>query len=333
MAKISTHEAVISTSRLNSYGSRVLTEGIDLEQYRKNPVLLYMHQRCFDGKTFPLGFITNLRVDGDRLIGTPVFDEEDPVAMSVYNKWERGFLRMVSAGLEIVETSKAPEHLLPGQRRETISRSRLEEVSIVDIGANDDALQLTRGGLVLELASGGECEQLPLLLNMEKPENPDSLKNPDSNNPNKRKMKKETLALLGLGENASEQEVHEAVRLMKEKADKAASLELASVTAAVERAVKEKRITADKKEHFVDLGKKIGLASLEETLSLMRPEQKPSNVITQTETHLGGGAPKNYTRLSEVPEDERREMREKNRAEYARLYKAEYGMELPSLND
>mgnify|MGYP002624580882 FL=1 len=333
MAKISTHEAVISTSRLNSYGSRVLTEGIDLEQYRKNPVLLYMHQRCFDGKTFPLGFITNLRVDGDRLIGTPVFDEEDPVAMSVYNKWERGFLRMVSAGLEIVETSKAPEHLLPGQRRETVSRSRLEEVSIVDIGANDDALQLTRGGQVLELASGGECEQLPLLLNMEKPENPDNLESPDSNNPNKRKMNKETLALLGLGENAGEQEVHEAVRLMKEKADKAANLELAGVTAAVERAVKEKRITADKKDHFIDLGKKVGLASLEETLSLMRPEQKPSEVIVPEQANVGGDAPKTYARLSEVPEEQLREIREKNRTEYARLYKAEYGVELPTLND
>lgn len=332
MGKISTHEAVISTSRLNSYGSRVLTEGIDLEQYRKNPVLLYMHQRCFDGKTFPLGYITNLRVDGDRLIGTPVFDEEDPVAMSVYNKWERGFLRMVSAGLEIVETSKAPEHLLPGQRRETISRSRLEEVSIVDIGANDDALQLTRGGQVLELAAGGECEGLPLLLNKE--ENPDNLEgpeSPDSNNPNKRKMKKETLQLLGLGDDAGEQEVHEAVRLMKERADKVDSLELASVTAAVERAITEKRITADKKGHFVELGKKVGLASLEETLNLMRPVQKPSDVVVPETPPATAHA--EYKKLSEVPEEELRTMRKENPREYARLYKAEYGMEMPALKD
>ena len=264
MGKKSTHEAVISTSRLNSYGSRVLTEGIDIEQYKKNPVLLYMHNRCFDGKTMPIGQVINLRVEGDSLIGTLVFDENDPFAMTVYDKWERGFLRMVSAGLEIVETSKAPEHLLPGQRRETISLSKLEEVSIVDIGANDDALQLTRGGQVLELAASGECEGLPLLL--EKEDKPAS---PDISNPNKIKMNKETLALLGLGENATEQEVHEAVRLMKEKADKAAGLELASVTAAVERAVKEKRITADKKEHFLELGKKMGLFSVQLTVAVV----------------------------------------------------------------
>lgn len=326
MGKKSTHEAVISTSRLNSYGSRVLTEGIDIEQYKKNPVLLYMHNRCFDGKTMPIGQVINLRVEGDSLIGTLVFDENDPFAMTVYDKWERGFLRMVSAGLEIVETSKAPEHLLPGQRRETISLSKLEEVSIVDIGANDDALQLTRGGQVLELAASGECEGLPLLL--EKEDKPAS---PDISNPNKIKMNKETLALLGLGENATEQEVHEAVRLMKEKADKAAGLELASVTAAVERAVKEKRITADKKEHFLELGKKMGTVALQETLDLMRPELKPSDIIQQQPVVDGRKA--EYTKLSEVPEKERMEMREKNREQYARLYKAEYGVELPQINE
>lgn len=324
MGKKSTHDAVISTSRLNSYGSRVLTEGIDIEQYKKNPVLLYMHNRCFDGKTMPIGQVINLRVEGDSLIGTLVFDENDQFAMSVYDKWEHGFLRMVSAGLEVVETSKAPEHLLPGQRRETISLSKLEEVSIVDIGANDDALQLTRGGQVLELAAGGECEGLPLLL--QKEEKPAS---PDISNPNKIKMKKETLELLGLGDNATEQEVHEAVHLMKERADRAESLELANVTAAVERAVEEKRITADKKEHFLELGKKMGLASLNETLALMRPEMKPSDLINQQPVVDGRKA--EYTKLSEVPEKERMEMREKNLEQYALLYKAEYGVELPDI--
>ena len=326
MGKISKKEAVISTSRLNSYGSRVLTEGIDLEQFRRNPILLYMHQRCFDGHTLPIGFVDNLRIDGDRLIGTLVFDENDGFAMQVYDKWEHGFLRMVSAGLEIVETSKAPEHLLPGQRRETISRSRLEEVSVVDIGANDDAMQFTRGGQVLMLANGEPSDGLPLL-----EETPEKKETQDNNNPNPKKMNKETLPLLGLAEDATEQQVHEAVRLMKERADKAESLELASVTAAVEHAITEKRITADKKEHFVELGKKVGLASLNETLSLMRPAQKPTDVITQENKPATGYA--EYKKLSEVPEDELRTMRKDNPREYARLYKAEYGIESPELKD
>ena len=38
-------EAVISTSALNAYGTRILTEGLDIEQYKKNPIVLYMHRR------------------------------------------------------------------------------------------------------------------------------------------------------------------------------------------------------------------------------------------------------------------------------------------------
>ena len=46
---------IINTSGLNSYGTRVLTPGIDLTQYKRNPVLLYMHTRGFDGKSTPIG--------------------------------------------------------------------------------------------------------------------------------------------------------------------------------------------------------------------------------------------------------------------------------------
>ena len=35
----------ISNDSLNSYGFRVLTHGMDVAQYNRNPVLLYMHER------------------------------------------------------------------------------------------------------------------------------------------------------------------------------------------------------------------------------------------------------------------------------------------------
>lgn len=70
-------EMIISTSRLNSYGSRVITTGIDITQYEKNPVLLWMHRRSFSsGSPLPIGRVENLRFDGDALKGTPVFDEK-----------------------------------------------------------------------------------------------------------------------------------------------------------------------------------------------------------------------------------------------------------------
>lgn len=325
-------EVIISTSGLNCYGGRVLTSGIDLTQFQKNPLLLWMHRRSFDRDAMPIGRIDNLRTDGDRLIGTPVFDQNDEFAKKIESKWENGFLRMASAGIEIIETSDAPEHLLQGQTRRTITRCRLEEVSIVDMGGNDEALQLyDRSGKVLKLAAGEDNDALPLLV-PEKKDDPSGTApdGKDNNQTNKstQSMNKEILQLLGLSETATEQEAVGALRLLKEKADKVETLQLASITAVVDGAIAEKRITADKKEHFVNIGKAAGIDSLRTTLSLMQPVRKPTEVIRQTDAPRDD-EPKTYAKLSDVPADQLEKLREERPQDYERLYKAEYGHDIP----
>lgn len=325
-------EVIISTSGLNCYGGRVLTSGIDLTQFQKNPLLLWMHRRSFDRDAMPIGRIDNLRTDGDRLIGTPVFDQNDEFAKKIESKWENGFLRMASAGIEIIETSDAPEHLLQGQTRRTITRCRLEEVSIVDMGGNDEALQLyDRSGKVLKLAAGEDNDALPLLV-PEKKDDPTGTApdGKDNNQTNKltQSMNKEFLQLLGLSETATEQEAVGALRLLKEKADKVETLQLASITAVVDGAIAEKRITADKKEHFMNIGKAAGIDSLRTTLSLMQPVRKPTEVIHQTDTPHDN-EPKTYAKLSDVPAAELEKLREEKPQDYERLYKAEYGHDIP----
>ena len=325
-------EVIISTSGLNCYGGRVLTSGIDLTQFQKNPLLLWMHRRSFDRDAMPIGRIDNLRTDSDRLIGTPVFDQNDEFAKKIESKWENGFLRMASAGIEIIETSDAPEHLLQGQTRRTITRCRLEEVSIVDMGGNDEALQLyDRSGKVLKLAAGEDNDALPLLA-PEKKDDPSGTA-PDGkadNQTNKltQSMNKEILQLLGLSETATEQEAVGALRLLKEKADKVETLQLASITAVVDGAIAEKRITADKKEHFVNIGKAAGIDSLRTTLSLMQPVRKPTEVIHQTDAPRDD-EPKTYAKLSDVPANQLEKLREERPQDYERLYKAEYGHDIP----
>lgn len=325
-------EVIISTSGLNCFGGRVLTSGIDLTQFQKNPLLLWMHRRSFDRDAMPIGRIDNLRTDGDRLIGTPVFDQNDEFAKKIESKWENGFLRMASAGIEIIETSDAPEHLLQGQTRSTITRCRLEEVSIVDMGGNDEALQLyDRSGKVLKLAAGEDNDALPLLA-PEKKDDPSGTApdGKDNNQTNKstQSMNKEILQLLGLSETATEQEAVGALRLLKEKADKVETLQLASITAVVDGAIAEKRITADKKEHFVNIGKAAGIDSLRTTLSLMQPVRKPTEVIRQTDAPRDD-EPKTYAKLSDVPADQLEKLREERPQDYERLYKAEYGHDIP----
>lgn len=328
-------EVVINTSGLNCYGSRVLTAGLDTTQYCRNPVLLWMHRR--GGENMPIGKMENLRVDGDRLIGTPKFDEKDEFAKKIASKWEDGYLNMCSAGIEILEYSVEPKDLLQGQTRATATSSKLVEVSIVDIGANDEALKLYGGGKLLELAAGQDCDLLPLVkLSKEETPKPEPEAEAQSNdNINTFNMKKETFLLLGLPETATEEQVHAAIKAMKSKADNAETLTLAAITAQVENAIKEHRITADKKDMFINLGKTSGADTLRQTLELMQPVRKPNDVIDTSKDAPQGGQHEQATfaKLSEVPADQIGKMRKENPKKYMRLYKAEYGIDCPKLDD
>jgi hypothetical protein len=314
-------EVVISTSKLNSYGFRVLTEGIDTAQFVKNPILLWSHNRPYRGTTdevLPIGKIENLRVDGDKLIGTPVFDEKDDFAKKIKQKFDNGFLRMVSAGLEVIELSDDPMHILQGQRRSTVTKSKLSEVSIVDIGANDDALVLYKDGKMINLSSAGDASIVPEIafkhpLNIEKEMKVIALK-------------------LGLPETATEAEILQKIAGLQLSASSAETLQKeldkqrnGAIEAEVENAVKLKKITADKKEHFVALGKTSGIEALRTTLELISPALKPTDVIRQVGGNSGGNA--EYKKLSEVPSDEAIRLRKEDPDTYKKLYKAEYGAE------
>ena len=303
----------ISNDRLNSYGTRVLTDGMDVEQYRRNPVLLYMHER---GKV--IGLVKDLKVEDGEVTGELVFDEATELSQRCKKQWEFGSLKMVSVGIDILETSEEPALLLQGQTRPTISKSKLYEVSLVDVGANDDAIVLKKDGQQITLGKDGFC-LLPEISN-----------NPKTTS----EMDTKTIALqLGLPETATEAEISAKIgelnaakqqnETLQEERDR---LTLAHITAMVDKAIGEKRLAADKKNHFVELGKKIGAEELSNVLAAMSPQVKLSAIIG----HQGGvpsDGPKAFTKLSDVPADILLKMREEQPEEYKRLYKAEYGME------
>jgi hypothetical protein len=315
-------EVVISNSTLNSYKFRILTSGIDISQFQRNPILLWCHNRPWRGTTdevLPIGRVENLRIDGDNLIGTPVFDEKDDFAKKIKLKWDRDMLRMVSAGLDPIEMSDDPSVLVTGQTRPTITRCRLREVSIVDIGANDDALALYNEKGLIELSAGGMDLILPEI----------ALKD-DLNNNVKKNMK--TIAVkLGLPETATEAEILAEIGVVQLSAKKAESLQEEmdrqrdqAITDEVDAAIRLKRVSGDKREHFVEIGKKAGLASLRETLELMSPVVRPTDLI-----HGGkpAGAANDWKKLSEVPSEEAIRLRSEEPDTYKKLYRAEYGFE------
>jgi hypothetical protein len=286
--------------------------------------MLWMHWRGVI-----IGYINDIRVENNEITGEPVFDEVREESKLAKQQWEKGSLRMGSPNFEVIEVSDDPALLKQGQRRPTITKCKLVEYSMVDIGGNDNNIRLTYANKELKLAECEHCEVLPLLK--------ESIINPN----NKSKMNQELQAIalmLGLSAEATLTDVQKQVRTLlelkkenetlgnevktlKEQLD---GIQLSGITSMVDEAIKAGKFTADKKNHFVELGKKVGAESLKMTLDAMSVSMKPSTILNKPSA---GGTPNQYQKLSEVPEAELKLMREEDKEQYKRLYKAEYGFE------
>ena len=313
--------ARISNSTLNSYGTRVLTAGVSLEQYNRNPVLLYMHER---GRV--IGYMKDVKVEGDDITGEPFFDEVTEASKQYKQQWEKGSLKMVSPNFEILALSDAQEHLLQGQTRPTITECKLVEVSIVDIGGNDDNIRLTHAGQTLQLTAGVDNTSLPLINNNQK---------------TKEEMDFKAIALkLGLPETATETDILATINVLlgyktanetlKKEKD---ALQLSGITSIVEQGITDGKFGADKKEHFITLGKTVGVESLKLTIDAMTAVVKPTGIIGTGGTPAGGQGTglqlsATWKKLSDVPtESQLMELKANDKAKYMELYKAEYGIE------
>ena len=318
----------ISNEKVNCYGTWVKTDGVSLEQFQKNPVLLWMHWRGYI-----IGCIKDVKVEGEDITGEPYFDEVRDESKMAKLQYEKGTLKMCSANFEVLELSDDPSMLKPGQTRPTVTKCRLSEVSMVDIGGNDDAhVRLSYQGKELKLAAGEECPELPLLKTDSGDEKP-----LNNNQKTENEMDFKAIALkLGLPETATETEIlssigillgykeaNETLRQEKEQ------LQLAGITTMVNNACTAGKFTADKKDHFIELGKKVGAESLKLTLDSMAAVVKPTDVIRGgTSMQLAGA--QGWKTLGDVPADKLMELRDTDKDTYMKLYKAEYGVECPN---
>jgi ATP-dependent protease ClpP protease subunit len=147
----------------------------------------------------------------------------------------------------------------------------------------------------------------------------------------KKNTKMEFIALaLGLKADATEAEITAKLTELQGKAARVDDLEKtikevrdAQVTALVDAAV-GKKITADKRKHFIDLGNNSGVDVLKTTLDAIAEVVKPTNVIVPSKTVDGKTTDKKFEDLTEA---ELLDLRDNNRTEYSRLFKAHYGYE------
>lgn len=319
----------ITNDSLNSYGFRVLTKGVDISQFQRNPVLLYMHNR---GDV--IGTVKDIQVSDNEITGRLAFDCATCLSETCQRQWEAGSLRMVSMGFDILEMSDDPKFLLPGQTRPTVTKAKLFEVSLVDIAANDDCLVLRRNGELVTLGINGECS-LPLL-------NPITATIATAStdyNQNNNIMDLKTLALaLGLTDNATEEEVLSCATQLKNNYDEQCArfeelnarfeqLALKQLEQLVDNAVNDKKINNEQKTHFIELGKKVGIDDLKITLDAMQPQVKLSQFINPADDN----AKTQWSKLSDVPAEQLVELRKNNPDTYKELFKKEYGF-VPTLN-
>lgn len=159
---------VLHDESINEYGFWMLTSGCDLTQFRKNPIMLFNHNRSYrdsENTMLPVGHWDNIRIEGAQILGDPIFDADD-FSQKIAAKVEAGTLRMASAGFRPITTSSDAKYLKPGQKYETILKWKMKEVSIVDIGANENALALyDANDQLIQLSDGVECPNLKLLSN------------------------------------------------------------------------------------------------------------------------------------------------------------------------
>lgn len=118
------------SSSINSQGFRIPLEGMNLDRFRVNPVMLYQHD-----KYSVIGKWENIRIEDGKLLADAKFDSEDELARQVEGKVERGFLKGCSVGI-IINDMK-----LVGEVYEATA-TELMEASICSVPSDAGAVRL-----------------------------------------------------------------------------------------------------------------------------------------------------------------------------------------------
>ena len=148
---------VASDETVDRYGDVVSIAGWDLSNYKKNPVVLWMHRQ----HDLPIGK-AKVWIENQQLMATIKFhqDADNPQAERVWSLVKRKALRALSVGFTANEKDIQP--IRDENERTTgyrFLKQDLLEISVVNVPANPAALQVARS---LDLPDAFIREALPL---------------------------------------------------------------------------------------------------------------------------------------------------------------------------
>jgi len=137
----STIQFIISNGSLDRENDTINVNGWNLENYLKNPVILWAHEH----HSPPVGKGPNIRVENDNLISVAEFVGQDimPFAHMIYQLYVGGFMNAVSVGF-------MPDERVWSEEQGGIKflTQEMLEYSTVPVPANPEALQLAaKGGI------------------------------------------------------------------------------------------------------------------------------------------------------------------------------------------
>lgn len=134
------YQVLASTSSVDRQGDVIDQNGWELDNYKKNPVMLWAH----DYSSLPVAKVSEITVDARGLVASYEFASADgnPMAAQIKELVDGGFINAVSVGF------------IPKERNgSVISKSELLEISFVPVPANQDALTLAVSHFGAELAA------------------------------------------------------------------------------------------------------------------------------------------------------------------------------------
>jgi hypothetical protein len=175
----STKRFILSDDRLNSHKFRVLTAGADLADFKKNPIMYWLHKTPRDkgdDSLLPIGFWDDIEVSNGEITAVPNFDDSDEFAMKLYHKVEHGTIRAASAEVDPVEYDTNKANWAPGQKLPNVSVWKMGEASLCDRGSNPGAVvKMRRDGKTITLSDDVQAAEFFNQISLQEPEK-DSMK-------------------------------------------------------------------------------------------------------------------------------------------------------------
>lgn len=130
---------VMSEEKVDRDGELVVLDGLDINEFLKNPQLFYNHE----SRNYPIGLVKSIRREGNRLIGDIWLNQITEESKIVKQLIDAGNLKTGSIGFSVSEANYNDKDGIY-----YLSKSELYEFSICNIPSNTGSVRIKAGAVL-----------------------------------------------------------------------------------------------------------------------------------------------------------------------------------------